>query len=176
MTETWFSFWNWIFKKLFLIPQIFFIEITFRHECSLVNLQHIFRTPFYKNNYGGLRLDIHHINSSDQPCRNKSRPQSQDYTITKKGVSFVSLISICLHKGCRTKSLPLNFQLKDMELFGKMFTKNPEYSINIKLRLMIKPWPLFKTPAKNKIYVDKILNKVQRNFRSRGNSMLTLHW
>ena len=32
------------------------IEITLRHGCSLVILLHIFRTPFYKNTYGGLLL------------------------------------------------------------------------------------------------------------------------
>ena len=31
-----------------------FIEITLRHGCSPVNLQHIFKTPFYKFIYGGL--------------------------------------------------------------------------------------------------------------------------
>ena len=31
-----------------------FIEIARRHERSLVNLPHIFRTPSYKNTYGGL--------------------------------------------------------------------------------------------------------------------------
>ena len=33
-----------------------FIEITLWHGCSPVNLQHIFRTSFYKDNYGGLIL------------------------------------------------------------------------------------------------------------------------
>ena len=32
------------------------IQITFRHGCSPVNLLHIFRTPFPKNNSGGLLL------------------------------------------------------------------------------------------------------------------------
>ena len=31
-----------------------FIEITFRHGCSIINLLHIFRTPFPWNNSGGL--------------------------------------------------------------------------------------------------------------------------
>ena len=31
-----------------------FIEIIFRHGCSLVNLLHIFRAPFYTNTYGRL--------------------------------------------------------------------------------------------------------------------------
>ena len=35
-----------------------FIEITLRHECSAVNLMHIFGTPFYKNAFGGLLLCI----------------------------------------------------------------------------------------------------------------------
>ena len=33
-----------------------FIKITLRHECSLVNLLHIFRTPFHKNNSERLLL------------------------------------------------------------------------------------------------------------------------
>ena len=33
-----------------------FLEITLRHECSPVNLLHIFRTTFYKNNSWGLLL------------------------------------------------------------------------------------------------------------------------
>ena len=32
------------------------IEITLQHECSPVNLLHIFRTPFLKNTFGGLLL------------------------------------------------------------------------------------------------------------------------
>ena len=34
-----------------------FIEITLRHGCSPVNLQHIFRTPFPKNTFGRLLLN-----------------------------------------------------------------------------------------------------------------------
>ena len=33
-----------------------FIEITLRHGCSSVNLLHIFRSPFYRNTYGGMLL------------------------------------------------------------------------------------------------------------------------
>ena len=35
-----------------------FIEIALRHGCSPVNFQHIFRTPFYKNTYGGVLLNV----------------------------------------------------------------------------------------------------------------------
>ena len=35
-----------------------FIEITFQHGCPLVNLLHIFRTPFPKNIYGRLLLFV----------------------------------------------------------------------------------------------------------------------
>ena len=35
-----------------------FIEIALDHGSSPVNLMHIFRTPFYKNTYGGLLLFI----------------------------------------------------------------------------------------------------------------------
>ena len=31
-----------------------FVEIRFRHDCSLVNFQHIFKTPFSKNPSGWL--------------------------------------------------------------------------------------------------------------------------
>ena len=36
-------------------------EITLRHKCSPVNLLHIFRTPFYKNTYGELLLQIRNL-------------------------------------------------------------------------------------------------------------------
>ena len=35
-----------------------FIEIIHRHACSPVNLLHIFRTPFLKNTFGWLLLNI----------------------------------------------------------------------------------------------------------------------
>ena len=35
-----------------------FIEIAFRHGCSPVNLQHIFRISFRKNTSGRLLLDV----------------------------------------------------------------------------------------------------------------------
>ena len=35
-----------------------FIEITLRDKCSPVNLLHIFKTPFSKNTFGGLRLSM----------------------------------------------------------------------------------------------------------------------
>ena len=35
-----------------------FTEITRRHGCSPVNWLHIFGTPFPKNNFGGIRLDL----------------------------------------------------------------------------------------------------------------------
>ena len=35
-----------------------FIEIALRHGCSPVNLLHIFRTPFPKNTFGWLLLDL----------------------------------------------------------------------------------------------------------------------
>ena len=35
-----------------------FIEITFQHGCSPVNLLHIFRRPFSKNTFGWLLLEV----------------------------------------------------------------------------------------------------------------------
>ena len=43
-----------------------FIEITLRHRCSLVDLLHIFRIPFYKNTYGGLFLLLSFYKSIDR--------------------------------------------------------------------------------------------------------------
>ena len=50
-----------IYKRT-LIPEVLllcnFIEITFRHGRSPVNMLHIFRTPFPKNTSSGLRLKL----------------------------------------------------------------------------------------------------------------------
>ena len=40
------------FNKVILQLYCNFIEIALWHECSPVNLRHIFRTPFLKNNSG----------------------------------------------------------------------------------------------------------------------------
>ena len=40
-----------------------FIEIPLRHECSPVNLLHIFRTPFPRNTSGWLLLTMHDSDS-----------------------------------------------------------------------------------------------------------------
>ena len=37
-----------------VISYFLFLEITLRHGCSPVNLQHIFKTPFTNNTSGGL--------------------------------------------------------------------------------------------------------------------------
>ena len=34
------------------------VAVTVPHECSPVNLLHICRTPFYKNTFWGLLLDL----------------------------------------------------------------------------------------------------------------------
>ena len=46
------------FSKVALATRLqsHFIEITLRHWFSPANLLYIFRTPFYKNTYGGLLL------------------------------------------------------------------------------------------------------------------------
>ena len=38
-----------------------FIEISFRHVCSPVNLLHIFRTPFPKNTSRGLLMSVENL-------------------------------------------------------------------------------------------------------------------
>ena len=47
--------------KQFYQLQRNFIEIALRHGCSLVNLLHILRTPFYGSTYGGWLLDFVYI-------------------------------------------------------------------------------------------------------------------
>ena len=39
-------------------PCLSLIEITPQHGCSPLNLLHIFITPFYKNTFGGLLLNL----------------------------------------------------------------------------------------------------------------------
>ena len=46
---------KWCFSKVAL-QRYNFIEITFRHLCSPLDLLHIFRTPFLKNASGWLFL------------------------------------------------------------------------------------------------------------------------
>ena len=43
------------------MPKCDFIEIPLRHGCSPVNLLHIFRTPFLKNTFGWLLLQLDSI-------------------------------------------------------------------------------------------------------------------
>ena len=45
-------------QQIYMKLQANFIEITLRHECSPVNLLHIFRTPFPKNMSGGIPLNL----------------------------------------------------------------------------------------------------------------------
>ena len=67
-----------------------FIEIALRHECSPVNLTHIFRTPFPKNTFEGLLLDFKKITehemmlSSGKPFHEKMRKQLVKYGKNKK--------------------------------------------------------------------------------------------
>ena len=49
-----------------------FIEIALRHGCSLINLLHVFRTPFPKNTSGELLLNLSHFND-----RKKKRLQER---------------------------------------------------------------------------------------------------
>ena len=42
-----------------VLINISIIRVTFRHGCSHVKLQHIFRTPFPKNTSGGLLLHLY---------------------------------------------------------------------------------------------------------------------
>ena len=65
------------------------IEITLRHECSRVNLLHIFRTPFPKNTSGGLLLFIYSTHS----ILFKSRSVHNTLFVSKKSAS-VPLLNI----------------------------------------------------------------------------------
>ena len=72
-----------------------FIEIALRHECSPVNLTHIFRTPFPKNTFEGLLLDVKKITehemmlSSGKPFHEKMRKQLVKYGKKKKNMCTI---------------------------------------------------------------------------------------
>ena len=54
-------------KNTVISSNFMVIEITLRHGCSPLNLLHIFGTPFYKNTYGGLHLDMEGLTKSETP-------------------------------------------------------------------------------------------------------------
>ena len=57
---------DYAFQSVILIKlQDNFTEITHRHGCSPVHLQHIFRTPFHKNTYGRLLLPFANLWTHD---------------------------------------------------------------------------------------------------------------
>ena len=69
-------------------------EIALRHECSPVNLLHIFRTPFYKIKYGGLLLyfqPTYHCFSFKAPSENK---QLSGQLKTCEEIHFLSTITL----------------------------------------------------------------------------------
>ena len=59
-------FFCWIVISKKLLYNI--IEITLRHGCHPANLLHIFRTPFFKNTSGGLRLKREHWHENINHC------------------------------------------------------------------------------------------------------------
>ena len=76
-------------------------EIAFQHGCFPLNLLHIFRTPFYKNTYGGLLLTVN-INITTGMNYNYSLKQFLDVTkdILKKfslGTCFIRNFSQKIH-------------------------------------------------------------------------------
>ena len=76
-----------------------FIEITFRHGCSPVDLLHIFRTPFPRNTFEWLLLTIF-------PCCRSSRPR----VFCKKGL--LKNYSNCLAKFTKKHLCHSFFQTK----------------------------------------------------------------
>ena len=65
-----------------------FIKIAIRHECSPVNLMHIFRTPFYKNSCGGLHASESVIMTSGKKIE----------ILEKIGIHFLFLVILFLIK------------------------------------------------------------------------------
>ena len=50
-----------------------FIEVALRHECSPVNLLHIFRTPFLKNTSEWLLLNVGMLPNKHSPVQNQQK-------------------------------------------------------------------------------------------------------
>ena len=78
-----------------------FIKITFRCGCSPVSLLHIFRTPLYKNTYGGLLLPLNnytHVTSIVVSSRHlpltTQWPRSGIFTVNFKHFTPCSNVSI----------------------------------------------------------------------------------
>ena len=66
-----------------------FIEITFRHRCSAVNLLHIFRAPFLKNTSGRLLLlynliNIQTVKQELEQLKHSSTKMQEVTSITEK--------------------------------------------------------------------------------------------
>ena len=70
-----------------------FIEITLRHGCSPVNLQHIFRTPFVKNTSGRLLLRYQKIVHSYNNLLHLNEKQSFTFKISLVNVSKSTVTS-----------------------------------------------------------------------------------
>ena len=66
-----------------------FIKITLRHECSPVNLLHIFRIPFLKNTSGWPLLILHRLN-----LRIKTRTEVETCNVSEPMVTIDDLISL----------------------------------------------------------------------------------
>ena len=83
-----------------------FIEITRRHGCFPTNLLHIFRTPFLKNTFGWLLLQV--AGSMDQ---RKSRKQSNTPTYYVRKWLQISRSGNIWHFRLSGRKLGLLFQL-----------------------------------------------------------------
>ena len=60
-----------------------FIEITLRHRCSPVNLLHIFRASFLKNNSGWLLLEIGKLRSERDNALEKIKKLQKNHISLK---------------------------------------------------------------------------------------------
>ena len=60
-----------------------FIDVTFGHGCSPVNLLHIFRAPFYNNNSGGLLLEEGKLIPQFSQNENKTLNIEKTYILIK---------------------------------------------------------------------------------------------
>ena len=101
-----------------------FTKIALRHECSPVNLLHIFRTPFYKSTYGGMLLyfqPICHCFSFKAPSESK---QISVKLKTFEEIYFLSTITLKVNPFWKTNFLCKNFISEKFPLLRNTYEIN----------------------------------------------------
>ena len=130
-----------------------FIEIALRHGCSLVNLLHIFRTPFSNNTSGRLFLKGPKTINRNTPLRIKSfivlpKIGIQDWFYTlKSAFLYVQRFFVSSVKDnnyvLKVRPRKRNFRESRVSSFNKItWTLNLEFHMSLNLPLKLCHWCL----------------------------------